>query len=535
MQYNREQESYSLSKPQTSYLIKGGDVMRYTVPIVVEKALELLDVEPLFRHYAQKCDVYGFSTAYRERGRQDLLWLQDNSGGARPYARSGAQHCIYIPSRTEEAGGFPECEGERSLIVLPRSVPLRRLVQAMEMCFAFYNAWSDGLLDILRGGGDWYALLEAGHRVLNNPMIIYDRSMRILAYTTGDGTDDPIWTDTVREGVARVESQRQAEALMDFLAEVERRDAPFRYQGEGMSVPFWCAPVLVDERRCGMVNVVEQHRPLNRGDRDLLRFFSEFVAIRMAAAGFGTPVPDAVPRQLMLDLLAGSIASRDNLNSRLIAVDWRAGEWFCFVCLRAALPLLAGEQWRNAYDRLTALSLNGLSCLIDRPEPHIGLLLTGANPGSFARALEVIGPYCAVNHLRAGVSEPYRDLLETPRFHRQAEVSLELGKGTVCNYADVRYDRMLRHLRAHPYREDLTHPAVTGLAAMDGAEGTEYIATLRTLIQHNFNQMETANALGIHRTTLAYRLRRIQEMTGLDLNDARQVFHVAVSLKLTEG
>ena len=508
--------------------------VRYTVPVVVEKALALLDVRPLYQRYAEDCDVYGFSTVYRERGRQDQLWLQDNSGGAHPYAKCGARHCVYIPSRAEEAGGVPECGEGRSLIVLPRAVPLRRLVTVMEACFAFYNAWSDALLEVLRRGGDWYDLLEEGHRVLNNPMIIYDRSMRILAYTAGDGVGEPLWTDTVREGVARVESQRQAEALMNFLAEVERHDAPFSHQGEGMRVPFWCAPVLVDGRRRGMVNVVEHHRPLSRGDRDLLRFFSEFVAIRMASAGFGAPVPDAVPRQLMLDLLAGDIASRDHLNVRLIAVDWRVGEWFCFVSLRAALPCLSGEQWRNAYDRLSALSLNGLSCVIDQSETQICLLLTGQGPEAFERPLELIGPFCAMNHLRAGVSEPYRDLLATSRFRRQAEAALELGEGDVREYAGVRYGRMLRHLRAHPYRDDLIHPAVARLKELDNTEGAEYIATLRTLIQHIFNQMETANALGIHRTTLAYRLRRIQEMTGLDLNDARQVFHVAVSLKLME-
>jgi len=322
---------------------------------------------------------------------------------------------------------------------------------------------------------------------------------------------------------------------MSFLAEVERHDAPFRHQGEGMSAPFWSAPVLVDGRRRGMVNVVEARRPLSRGDRDLLRFFSGFVAIRMASAGFGAPVPDAVPRQLMLDLLAGDIASRDHLNTRLIAVDWRAGAWFQFVSLRAALPVLAGEQWRSAYDRLAALSLNALSCLMDdQGEPRICLLLTGDNPAAFARPLELIGPFCAMNHLRAGVSEPFGDLLETPRYHRQAEAALALEAGTVCDYTGARYARMLRHLRAHPYRDDLTHPAVARLAEMDRAEGGEYIATLRALIQHTFNQMETANALGIHRTTLAYRLRRMQELTGLDLGDARQVFHVAVSLKLME-
>ena len=139
-----------------------------------------------------------------------------------------------------------------------------------------------------------------------------------------------------------------------------------------------------------------------------------------------------------------------------------------------------------------------------------------------------------MNHLRAGVSEPFRDLLQTPRYHRQAEVALELGEGRVCDYTGARYARMLRHLRAHPYREDLVHPALARLAALDRMERAEYIPTLRALIQHTFNQMETANALGIHRTTLAYRLRRAQELTGLDLNDPKQVFHVAVSLELIE-
>ena len=42
--------------------------MHYTVPIVVEKALALLDVKPLAVHYADHCDVNGFSPNYRGRG-----------------------------------------------------------------------------------------------------------------------------------------------------------------------------------------------------------------------------------------------------------------------------------------------------------------------------------------------------------------------------------------------------------------------------------------------------------------------------------
>ena len=506
--------------------------MRYTVPIAVEKALELLDVKPLCLRYAPDGDINGFSTVSRERRRPDILWLNDNSGGARPYAACGARHCVHIASRAEETGGAFDCEADRSLIVLPHTVSLRRLVMAMEQCFALYNAWNDALLDIVCRGGDWYELAEEGHRVLQNPMIIYNRSMRILAYTRGDGADDALWTDTVREGVARADSPTRSEDLLRFVTEVERHDAPFRFEGEGMSDPFWSAPVRVAGRTRGMVNVVEFHRPLTPGERDLLRFFAEFAAIGMQRQDSAGPVPDAVPRQFMLDLLSGEITSRERLNTRLIALDWPALGRFRFVSLRAGLPYLAGEQWHSLYGQLSTLGLNGLCCLIGQSEPHIALLLSAAAPEQFDRQLETVDRFCRMNPLRAGISDAYDDLLETPRFYRQAEAALELGREAVCPYGQVRYARMLRHLRRHPYGKDLTHPAVDRLAALDAAEGTEYIPTLRALVTHLFNQVETAHALDIHRTTLAYRLRRIQELTALDLSDPRQVFHVAVSLKL---
>ena len=506
--------------------------MRYTVAIAVEKALELLGVEPLQLQYAPKGDINGFSTATRERRRQDILWLNDNAGGARPYAACGARHCVHIASRAEEAAGPLACEPDRSLIVLPHTVQLRRLVTAMEQCFAIYNAWGDALLDIVCRDGDWYALLEEGHRILQNPMIIYNRSMRVLAYTTGDGTNDALWTDTVRAGAARVDSPNRSADLMRFLAEVERHDAPFCFEGVDMSEPFWSAPVRIGGKTRGMVNVVEFHGPLSAGGRDLLRFFSEFVAIRMQRTDVAALVPDAVPRQLMLDLIGGEITSRDRLDARLIAVDWTAQRHFRFACLRAGLPFLSGEQWQANYAQLATLGLNGLVAMVDRAEPGIGILLTAPSPDRFARAMDVIEQFCAMNHLRAGVSDVYDDLMETPRFFRQAEVALELEDGMVCLYEQARYGRLLRHLRRHAYREDLMHPAVAFLASQDEAEGTEYIRTLRALLSHAFNQLETAEALGIHRTTLAYRLRRVQELTGLQLDDPRQAFHTAVSLKL---
>ena len=52
------------------------------------------------------------------------------------------------------------------------------------------------------------------------------------------------------------------------------------------------------------------------------------------------------------------------------------------------IALAEDETGGSLFDRLAALGVNGLSCLIDQGEPHICLLLTGDSPEAFGRPLE---------------------------------------------------------------------------------------------------------------------------------------------------
>jgi carbohydrate diacid regulator len=44
----------------------------------------------------------------------------------------------------------------------------------------------------------------------------------------------------------------------------------------------------------------------------------------------------------------------------------------------------------------------------------------------------------------------------------------------------------------------------------------DLLETIATLATNNFESDMTAHALGIHRNTLAYRMARLRDMTGLD-------------------
>ena len=55
---------------------------------------------------------------------------------------------------------------------------------------------------------------------------------------------------------------------------------------------------------------------------------------------------------------------------------------------------------------------------------------------------------------------------------------------------------------------------------IDRTKETEYFKTLDTYFLCNKNILQTAKKLNIHRSTLTYRLEKIGNFIGADLNDA---------------
>lgn len=66
----------------------------------------------------------------------------------------------------------------------------------------------------------------------------------------------------------------------------------------------------------------------------------------------------------------------------------------------------------------------------------------------------------------------------------------------------------------------------------DGTEsGPDLLETLSMFIQCNYNTSLTARMLHIHRQSLLYRLEKIKDMTGLSLNNHKDLFLLEISLK----
>ncbi|MBC8099061.1 MAG: helix-turn-helix domain-containing protein [Armatimonadetes bacterium] len=140
----------------------------------------------------------------------------------------------------------------------------------------------------------------------------------------------------------------------------------------------------------------------------------------------------------------------------------------------------------------------------------------------------------------AGISRPATGLSSLREAYREAKDALsiahELGdQETTTFYGDLKLyqfllalkDKSLDHLKRF-YDESLSP-----LVEHDVRKQGDLVRTLNGFFEANGNLAKAAADLDVHRNTLVYRLERISELTGLDLNDAdnRLILHLALKVQ----
>jgi sugar diacid utilization regulator len=167
----------------------------------------------------------------------------------------------------------------------------------------------------------------------------------------------------------------------------------------------------------------------------------------------------------------------------------------------ALLPAVGGD---DAPER----TLDRARRLAERLRQHgtVGLSSFYADPAEFGRAIQE--------------AELVLDVLR----QSDAPIAQDIGTGT--------YRLLFRVLASHPeevrsFYEDTVAPIVR----YDDQYRTDLVGTLDAYLEHNCNMNATAAAIYAHRHTVAYRLDRIRELSGLDATVSEDRERLGLGLK----
>jgi sugar diacid utilization regulator len=139
-------------------------------------------------------------------------------------------------------------------------------------------------------------------------------------------------------------------------------------------------------------------------------------------------------------------------------------------------------------------------------------------------------------HGVVGLSSFYADPGELPRAIQEAELVLDVLRQSDAPIAqDIgtgTYRLLFRVLASHPeevrsFYEDTVAP----LVRYDDQYRTDLVGTLESYLDQNCNMNATASAIYAHRHTVAYRLDRVKELTGLDPMQSEDRERLGLGLK----
>ena len=189
--------------------------------------------------------------------------------------------------------------------------------------------------------------------------------------------------------------------------------------------------------------------------------------------------------------------------------------------VRAALPANAQalSMWREA--QCVALYALPADAQIDWSRAR---LVTALQP--LVDAGHWVGVSLPVERLDA-VDQALGEAIDTARACRMLE------RRAIGYRSELALYDTIQAVRQSPARERLLNEILAPLEIYDRHHGTELTETLAVFLRENGNAVQAARRLAVHRNTLNYRLQRISDISGLDLDRAeeRLMLHLALCLR----
>ena len=168
-----------------------------------------------------------------------------------------------------------------------------------------------------------------------------------------------------------------------------------------------------------------------------------------------------------------------------------------------------------------------LFCLKNVKPDNLWPLYAGDLPRAFRGVLPLMGT------LAVGVSMPVHHLSELAVAYEQALFAVNADtSGGIRRSSDYALAFLLRLISENKMSAFLRHPAISVLENYDAKNRTDLLMTLKTYLQQSCSQNRTAEALHVHLNSLKYRLRRIVELTGLNLHDSEELLYLQLSLRI---
>jgi len=303
-------------------------------------------------------------------------------------------------------------------------------------------------------------------------------------------------------------------------------------------------PIVVGETVAGEFTVLA-HGDLAVAAGLVLRIAASSAGRLLDLARRARELPIRSRSELLAELLMSDAALTEDLRDRAMQLGVPIGGWHVAVRIEAENLDEAGRDEVHRFElldtagqaALQAVARTGGSWYLSRISRAIVLVrMTSSHPGTQAglrasRSAE--GALAAIRgrlpglRLRGGVGAPHEGPMGLRASAAEARIALVAARSAgkpegVATHDATGVQRMLMEWYASDTARASVRAQLAPLERLGPARGETAIRTLAAYLDQQGSIVRTASALHLHRNAVAYRLRRITDLLGVDLDDPDQ-------------
>lgn len=446
-----------------------------------------------------------------------------NSGGRRQF------HSLLVAEDllTDEDVSLFDC----ALLFQPET-DLLEVFNAIQAIFNLYDRWLEQLEGFYRRGSAAAELLDCSREIFGNPLLIHDAGFQFIAYSSFLEESDQ-FSDLI-------EKVTSSDVLGSFM-----EDETFRRTFSVREAAVF--PPLLTGIRTLYKNIFERDklmyrilapevvRPVRPSDLPLLDILAQYVQFSLLQSRAAEEEICTI-ESILYRLLDHQFVDDHLLDRTLSAYHWVPDNYY--LCVKFAVDKL--DIQNHTVKALVAdlkRTIPG-SCVFAFQSAIVMYVNLGRDGDGADGVAAALREFIRDNNLKAGISSAYAGFLHIYQLlYLQAESAMEVGLRYMPYRWIHRFQDVAEHYLLEKCTEDLpAHmvcaPEILRMMDYDEKHDAEYCYTLKVLLENNMQPVLTAKKLFIHRTTLLYRMEKMDALFHVRLSDPVRRFYYQLSLML---
>ena len=386
--------------------------------------------------------------------------------------------------------------------------------------FHRYNNWEQKLLALLTSDGSYQEAIDIGNEMITLPMAMMDINHQILAVTKDcEQQDTLLFSLSHGYGYHFLNIINRSNPTLEEVGEKGMCEVISSISGNRLRV----YKIRKDAYTSFFIGFHKaDKKEYHPADICLFDFFVAYLEQLVSVYEKNQSNKDSDFALFMEELILNPEHSADFLKIHMDKFHLDPNQTWQILCIKFTNFLQFRTTYHYEIMNQIRHIINGCHCALINS--NIAVLVDGST--DLSACLSMLQYLLITNDAVCACSSTYMNLDQTRQVWNQLQFILDKGQpkngSNILFYKDYYKEHCLFILHEEFPEQTLYHSALYKIQEFDIQNHTDYLPTLICYLQNNCSMNATADILEIHRNSLLYRIRKIEELLGFEIADSEE-------------